>query len=171
MIKLFLNFLLSSFKSRQALALENIAIRHQLEVLQRNAKRPRLKPNDRAFWVVLSRFLPSWQQHLTIVQPDTVIRWHRAGWRIYWRWKSKPGPGRPKVPLEVRTLIRQMSLDNRLWGAPQIHGEFMKLGYDICESTISKYMVMSTGAPSQTWQNGFCERIIGSIRRECALIM
>ena len=70
-------------------------------------------------------------------------------------------------PLEVRTLIRQMSLDNRLWGAPQIHGEFMKLGYDICESTISKYMVMPTGAPSQTWQNGFCERIIGSIRREC----
>jgi len=111
-----------------------------------------LKPNDQAFWAVLSRFLPSWQQHLTIVQPDTVLRWHRAGWRLYWRWKSKPGPGRPKVPLEVRTLIRQMSLDNRLWGAPRIHGEFQKLGYDICETTISKYMVKSGGRPSQTWQ-------------------
>ena len=151
MIKLFLNFLLSAFKSRQALAMENIAIRHQLEVLQRNAKRPRLKPNDRVLWAALSRFLPSWQQHLTIVQPDTVIRWHRAGWRLYWRWKSKPGPGRPKVPLEVRTLIRQMSLDNRLWGAPRIHGELLKLGFDLCESTISKYMAKPHGQPSQTW--------------------
>ncbi len=151
MVKLFLNILLSSFKSRQTLTLENMALRHQLDVLQRNANRPRLKPIDRVLWALLSRFLPNWRQHLTIVQPDTVVRSHRAGWRLYWRWKSKPGPGRPKVPLEVRILIRQMSLENHLWGAPRIHGELLKLGYDICESTIAKYMIKPAGPPSQTW--------------------
>jgi len=152
MLKHLLNFLLSSFKTRQSLVLENLALRHQLNVHQRNAKRPRLKPNDRALWALLSRFLPDWRQHLTIVQPDTVIRWHRAGWRLYWRWKSKPGPGRPKVPLEVRALIRQMSLENRLWGAPRIHGELLKLGYDVCQSSIAKYMVKPTGPSAQTWR-------------------
>jgi putative transposase len=152
MLKHFLKILISSFKSQQTLALENIALRHQLEVLQRNAKRPRLKPDDRALWALHSRFLPSWQQHLTIVQPDTVVRWHRAGWRLYWRRKSKPGPGRPKITTEVRRLIHQMSLDNRLWGAPRIHGELLKLGYDICETTIAKYMVQHHGPSGQTWR-------------------
>ena len=101
---------------------------------------------------MLSRFLPNWQQHLTIVQPDTVIRWHRAGWRLYWRWKSKPGPGRPKVTAEARALIRQMSLVNRLWGAPRIHGELLKLGFDICETTIAKYMLRYPGPSAQTWR-------------------
>jgi len=123
MLKHFLKILVSSFKSRQTLALENIALRHQLEVLQRNAKRPRLKPSDRMLWALFSRFLPDWRRHLTIVKPDTVVRWHRAGWRLYWKWKSKPGPGRPKVTAEIRVLIRQISLDNPLWGAPRIHGE------------------------------------------------
>jgi len=151
MLKHMLNFLVFSFKSRQSLVLENLALRHQLDVLQRNAKRPQLKPNDRALWAMISRCLPSWRQHLTIVQPDTVVRWHRAGWRLYWRWKSKPGPGRPKIPLEVRALIGQMSLENRLWGAPHIHGELLKLGYDVCQASIAKYMVKPTGPPSQTW--------------------
>ncbi len=152
MLKPLLNFLLSSFKTRQSLVLENTALRHQLDVLQRNAKRPRLKPNDRALWALLSRFLPIWRQHLTIVQPDTVVRWHRAGWQLYWRWKSKPGPGRPKVTANVRALIRQMSQKNRLWGAPRIHGELLKLGYDICETTIAKYMVRNPGPSAQTWR-------------------
>jgi len=151
MLKHMLNFLVFSFKSRQSLVLENLALRHQLDVLQRNAKRPQLKPNDRALWAMISRCLPSWRQHLTIVQPDTVVRWHRAGWRLYWRWKSKPGPGRPKIQLEVRALIRQMSLENRLWGAPHIHGELLKLGYDVCQASIAKYMVKPTGPSSQTW--------------------
>jgi len=152
MLKHLLVLLLASLRSRRELALENVALRHQLEVLQRNAKRPRLRPSDRAFWAVLSRILPDWRRHLTIVQPDTVIRWHRAGWRLYWRWRSDPGRGRPKVSEDVRALIRRMSLENPLWGAPRIHGEMLKLGYDICESTIARYMVRQPGTPNQTWQ-------------------
>ena len=152
MLKHLLLLLLTSLRSRRQLALENVALRHQLEVLQRNAKRPRLRPSDRALWALLSRFLPNWRRHLAIVQPDTVLGWHRAGWRLYWRWRSNAGRGRPKVPAEVRTLIYRMSLENAQWGAPRIHGELLKLGYDICESTIAKYMVLRPGPPTQTWQ-------------------
>ena len=152
MLKHLLLLLLASFRSHRQLALENVALRHQLEVLQRNAKLPRLRPSDRALWAGLSRLLPDWRRHLTIVQPDTVVRWHRAGWRLYWRWRSDPGRGRPKVTAEVRALIRRMSLENPLWGAPRIHGELLKLGYDICESSISKYMARRSGPPTQTWQ-------------------
>ena len=151
MFKIIISAVFSALQSRQRLIIENIALRHQLEVLQRNSKRPRLKPSDRMLWALFSRFLPDWRRHLTIVQPDTVVRWHRAGWRLYWRWKSKPGLGRPKVIAEIRALIRQMSLDNPLWGAPRIHGELMKLGYDVCQASIAKYMVKPTGPPSQTW--------------------
>lgn len=151
MFKIIISAVSSALQSHQRLILENIALRHQLEVLQRNAKRPRLKPSDRVLWALISGFLPDWRQHLTIVQPDTVVRWHRAGWRLFWRWKSKPGPGRPEVPHEVRTLIRQMSLENRIWETPRIHGELMKLGFDISETTIPKYMVKPSGPPSQTW--------------------
>jgi transposase InsO family protein len=152
MFKIILVAVYRALASRQQLVLENIALRHQLEVLQRNAKRPHLKPSDRALWAMISRALPDWRRHLTIVQPDTVIRWHRAGWLLYWRWRSNPGRGRPKVSVEVRTLIRRMSLENPLWGAPRIHGELLKLGYDICESTIAKYMIRRFGPPSQTWR-------------------
>jgi len=152
MLKHFLLLLRATLRSRRELVLENPALRHQLEVLQRNAKRPKLKPLDRALWALLSRLLPDWRRHLTIVQPDTVIRWHRAGWRLYWRWRSDPGRGRPKVSAEARALIRRMSLENPLWGAPRIHGELLKLGYDICESTIAKYMMRQPGRPTQNWQ-------------------
>ena len=152
MFKFILHAFAAALRSRRQLALENIALRHQLEVLQRNAKRPRLKPSDRAMWAMLSRILPDWKRHLTIVQPDTVVRWHRAGWRVYWRWRSNPRRGRPKVSVEARTLIGRMSLENPLWGAPRIHGELQKLGYDICESTIARYMVRRSGPPSQTWR-------------------
>jgi len=151
MFKIIISAVFSALQSRQLLILENIALRHQLEVLQRNAKRPRLKPSDRMLWALISGFLPDWRRHLTIVKPDTVVRWHRAGWRLYWKWKSKPGPGRPKVTAEVRVLIRKISLDNPLWGAPRIHGELMKLGYDVCQASIAKYMVKPTDPPSQTW--------------------
>lgn len=151
MLKIILTALVSALKSRRQLAMENVALRHQLDVLQRNAKRPRLKPSDRALWALLSRFLPSWRRHLTIVQPDTVIRWHRASWRLYWRWRSKPGRGRPEVSAEVRALVRRMSRENPLWGAPRIHGELLKLGYNICQTSIAKYMVRQPGPPSQAW--------------------
>jgi len=152
MFKIILKALAVALRSRRQLVLENVALRHQLEVLQRNAKRPRLRPSDRALWALLSRILPDWRQHLSIVQPDTVIRWHRAGWRLYWRWRSNPGRGRPKVSAEVRNLIHCLSREDRLWGAPRIHGELQKLGYDICESTIAKYMVRRSSPPSQTWR-------------------
>jgi putative transposase len=152
MFKIILLALTAALKSRRQLTLENVALRHQLEVLQRNAKRPRLKPSDRALWALFRRFFPDWKRHLSIVQPDTVVRWHRAGWQLLWRKKSKAGQGRPKVSTEVRTLIRKMSLDNRFWGAPRIHGELLKLGYDVCESTIAKYMERRPGPSSQTWQ-------------------
>jgi hypothetical protein len=148
MFKIVFLALTAALRSRRQLALENIALRHQLEVLQRNAKRPRLKASDRALWAFLSRVLPDWRLHLSIVQPDTVIRWHRAGWRLYWRWRSDPRRGRPKVSAEVRSLIRRMSLENPLWGAPRIHGELSKLGHDICESSIAKYMVRRAGPPN-----------------------
>ena len=145
MLKITLLAMTASLKSRRQLALENVALRYQLEVLQRNTKRPPLRPSDRALWAILTRVLPDWRRHLSIVQPDTVVRWHRAGWRLFWRRKSKPGQGRPKVSVEVRSLIRRMSLENRFWGAPRIHGELLKLGYDVCESTIANYMVQRLG--------------------------
>ncbi len=151
MIKLALIFLRSMLKSRLTMALGIIALRHQLDVLQRN-KRPHLKPSDRALWAVLCRVLPDWRRHLTIVQPDTVVGWHRSGWRLYWRWRCRSVRGRPKVSAEVRTLIRKMSSQNRLWGAPRIHGELLKLGYDICQTTIAKYMVRNPGPSAQTWR-------------------
>ena len=152
MFKIILIAVSRALASRQRLVLENIALRHQLEVLQRNAKRLRLKPSDRALWAFLSSILPDWRHHLSIVQPDTVVRWHRAGWRLYWCWRSDPGRGRPKVSVEVQSMIRRISLENPLWGAPRIHGELMKLGYGVCETTIAKYMVHRPAPPSQTWQ-------------------
>ena len=152
MFKIIFLALTAALRSRRQLLLENIALRHQLEVLQRNSKRPRLKPSDRALWAILYRALPDWRRHLSLVQPETVVRWHRASWRLYWRWKSNPSRGRPKVSAEIRALIRRMSLENPLWGSPRIHGELLKLGYNVCESTIAKYMVRQPGPPTQTWR-------------------
>ncbi|MBD3220316.1 DDE-type integrase/transposase/recombinase [bacterium] len=162
MLKIILHALLAALRSRRRLALENIALRHQLAVLQRTAKRPPLKPSDRAIWAVLSRSLPDWRDHLTIVQPDTVVRWHRTGWRLFWRLNSRGRRGRPRVPAELRTLIRRISLENSLWGAPQIHGQLVKLGYDIGETTVAKYMVRQPGPPSQTWKT-FIQNHLGEI--------
>ena len=153
MLNLILRALLSAFRSRESLILENAALRHQIEVLQRNCNKPALRWRDRAFWDILSVLWPDWCRAIYIVQPETVISWHRRGFRYYWRWKSRyRWPGRPKVSREVRELIRQMSTANPLWGAPRIHGELLKLGIEISQATVSKYMVKPEHRPSQSWQ-------------------
>lgn len=153
MLKLLMRTFLSGLRSRRELVLENLALRHQLEVLQRTTGRPRLEPADRALWVLLLRSLGRWHRCLTIVQPDTVIRWHRLGWRIFWRHKSRARRrGRPLADSEVRALIRRLSLENPIWGAPRIHGELLKLGYEVTEATVAKYMVKSPGPAGQSWR-------------------
>ena len=130
--------LVSGFKHRRALALENLALRQQLAVLGRSVKRPRLSNADRGFWVLLCRFWKDWEQSLMVVKPETVIRWHRSGFRRYWSWKSrKRGPGRPPLEPEVRALIRKMSESNPLWGAPRIRGELTKLGIEVSQAVVS----------------------------------
>jgi putative transposase len=144
----------SAFRSRASVELENFALRHQLNVLKRSVKqRLKLTPADRLLWVVLSRVWGDWRSALAIVQPETVIAWHRKGFRLFWTWKVRRGqPGRPAVSREVRDLIRRMSRENPLWGAPHIHGELLKLGIEIGETTVAKYMVRGRKPPSQTWR-------------------
>jgi putative transposase len=151
MLSLIPQTMFSGPKSHRALRLENLALRHQLVVLQRSVKRPRLKDRDRILWTPLARFWTDWRRPVLLVKPETVIRWHRQGFRRYWRWKSRK-PGRPKVPQEIRDLIRQMSRANPLWGAPRIHGELLKLGIGISQAAVSKYMVRRRKPPSQTWR-------------------
>jgi putative transposase len=153
MLILLLRTIISALRSHRALALENLALRHQLEILKRNAKRPCLKNRDRTLWIILSHFWSDWRKSLMVVQPETVIRWHKRGFRLYWKWKSRPGwPGRRKVPEEIRDLIRTMSRANCLWGAPRIHGELLKLGIEVSQATVSKYMVRHRKPPSQSWR-------------------
>jgi hypothetical protein len=134
--------LASPFKSKGQLAAENMAPRHQVMVLRRQARgRVRLTNLDRLFPVQLYRRFPTILRVLAIVQPETVIRWHRAGFRCYWRWKSRSRGGRPLIASDLRALIRQMSVDNPLWGAPRMHGELLKLGFEVAQSTGAKYMV------------------------------
>jgi putative transposase len=144
----------SWFRTRAALQLENLALRHQLAVLKRSHRgRLRLDSADRLFWVWLSGFWSNWRSVLLLVKPETVIAWQRRGFRWYWRWKSRQGePGRPPINLDVRKLIRKMSLANPLWGAPRIHGELLKLGIEVSQSTVAKYMARQRKPPSQTWR-------------------
>src|SRR5450756_1530566 len=136
--------LTAPFKSKSRLEAENAALRHQLIVLRRKVQgRVRLTNNDRWF--------PSILQVLTIVQPETLVRWHRAGFRRYWRWKSRSRGGRPQLETDLRALIRRMSMENPLWGAPRIHGELLKLGFEVAQSSVAKYMVKRGGPPSQGW--------------------
>jgi transposase InsO family protein len=143
----------SAFKSRAALQLEDLALRHQLGVLRRSVKRPKLTCADRLLWIWLCELWIDWRSSLVIVKPETVIGWHRKGFRLFWTWKVRHGrPGRPPVSKEIRQLIRQMSLANPLWGAPRIHGELLKLGIDIGETSVGKYIVRNRKPPSQTWR-------------------
>ena len=154
MISSLVRALISTFKARRELALENVALRQQLAVLRRSVKRPRLSKVDRGFWVLLRRIWTDWESVLVIVKPETVIRWHRCGFRRYWTWKSRRRrPGRPGVAPEIRELIRNMSRANPLWGAPCVHGELAKLGISISQAAVSKYRVRHRTPPSHTWRS------------------
>ncbi len=149
----FLAILALPFRSKTRLEAENAALRHQLIVLRRKLRgRVRLTNSDRWFFIQLYRWFPSILNTITIIQPETLVRWHRAGFRCYWRWKSLSLGGRPQIDAALRTLIRQMSIENPLWGAPRIHGELLKLGFELAQSTVAKYMVERCGPPSQGWR-------------------
>jgi transposase InsO family protein len=149
----FFRSLALSFRGRAVLQLENLALRHQVGVLQRSVKRPKLTSADRLLWVWLCHLWADWRSALLIVQPATVIAWHRQGFRLFWTWKGRCGQrGRPSVPPEVRELIRRLNRENPLWGAPRIHGELLKLGIDIGETSVGKYLRRHRRPPSQTWR-------------------
>jgi hypothetical protein len=148
-----LAILAAPFKSRRRLEAENAVLRHQLIVLRRKLpRRIQLTNGDRWFLVQLYRSFPSVLQFLTVIRPETLVRWHRAGFRGYWRWKSGSRGGRPKIEYDLRALIKQMSIDNPLWGAPRIHGELLKLGFEVAQSSVAKYMVKRNGPPNQGWR-------------------
>jgi transposase InsO family protein len=145
--------LVGLFRSRAALVAENLVLRQQINVLRRTApKRPAISSIDRSIFLGLYRLFPDVRNALAIIKPDTVVRWHRAGFRAYWRWKSRPRGGRPKMLREIRQLIRSMSLANPLWGAPRIHGELLKLGIDVGQTSVAKYMARQRRPPSQGWK-------------------
>jgi len=153
MIYKILRTIISALKSQKALAMENLALRQQLAILRRTMKRPRLTKTDRLFWVFLSRIWRDWAQVLIIVKPETVISWHRKGFKLFWRWKSRRrSKGRPQITRKIRDLIRRLSRENPLWGAPKIHGELLKLGIDVSSATVAKYMIRHRKPPSQTWK-------------------
>jgi transposase InsO family protein len=147
----------SPFKSKSRLGAENIVLRHQLNVLRRKARgRIWLTNNDRWFFVQLYRWFPSILQVLAVVRPETLVHWHRAGFRCYWRRKSRPRGGRPQIETNLRVVIWRMNRENPLWGAPRIHGELLKLGFEIAQSTVAKYMAKSGRGRSQTWKTFLC---------------
>lgn len=154
----------SLLKSRASLQLENLALHHQIGVLQRSAKkRPRLTAADRFLWAWLYGVWADWRSALVIVKQETVIAWHRKGFRLFWTWKIRRGqPGRPAVPIGVRDLIRRLSRENPIWGAPRIHGELLKLGIDVGETSVSRYMLRHRKPPSQTWPT-FLENHVKSL--------
>jgi transposase InsO family protein len=146
-------FLADLFKSRSRLEAENLFLRHQLNLaLRQKPHRIRLRGSDRALLVWMARLWPSLLDTIQVVQPETILRWHRAGVRAFWRWKSRNRAGRPRIDRELRELIRRMSMENSLWGASRIHGELLKLGYEVAQSTVSKYMARGGKPPSQSWK-------------------
>src|SRR6267378_100430 len=145
--------LASPFKSKLRLEAENAVLRHQLNVLRRRLHgRVRLTNNDRWFFIQLYHWFPSILKVLTIIRPETLVCWHRAGFRCYWRWKSRPLGGRPQIETKLRASIRRMSMEKPLWGAPRIHGELLKLGFEVAQSSVAKYMVKRRAPPSQGWR-------------------
>ena len=152
-LRLAIAILLSLTKSRRQLLLENVALRQQVTMLRQSVKRPCTTTADRLFWILLSRHVEGWREMLYSLHPDTIVRWHRQGFRLYWRWKSRgPKPGRPAIDTALRKLIRDMQASNIGWGAPRIHGELLKLGIEVSQATVSKYMLRSKRPPSQTWR-------------------
>ncbi len=152
LLSLFLNLLISPLKPTSRLEAENAALRHQLIVLRRKLRgRIEFTNGDRLFFILLYRWFPSVLKAMTIVRPETVVRWHRAGFRRYWRWKSRQLGGRPPISAELRALIRRMSVENVLWGAPRIQGELLKLGFTVAQSTVAKYMAKRGNPSGQSW--------------------
>ena len=152
----------SALKSQRDLTLENVALRHQLMVLQRQPGTSRLKDRDRLFWVWLHCVWPGWQVALLLVQPATVVKWHRKGFRAYWRRKSRPNGGRPRIDPQVQGLIRHMWNSNPTWGAPRIQAELNQLGIDVSDSTVRRYRPLRPRQPSQNWRS-FLENHLGDI--------
>ena len=145
-------FIVNLFKSRCRLEAESLFLRHQLSIaLRRTPPRVRLRGSDRALMVWMTRLWPSLLGAAQVVQPETILRWHRAGFKAFWRWKSRKRAGRPKIERGLRDLIRRMSKENPKWGASRIHGELLMLGFEVAQSTVSKYMVQD-GPPSQSWK-------------------
>jgi transposase InsO family protein len=145
--------LIGLIRSRAALEAEVLVLRHQLNILRRKTpKRVAFSSIDRLVFVGLYRLAPAVLEALKIVRPETLIRWHRTGFRTYWRWKSRPLGGRPKAPADIRKLIHEMSVANPLWGAPRIHGELLKLGINVGQTTVAKYMGERKRPPSQGWR-------------------
>ena len=139
--------------SQARLVAENLALRQQLLVLRRGRPRPSLRNGDRLFWLALRRVWPDWRSSLLLVQPETVIRWHRRAWRRWWTWKSRKKGGRPSIAAEVFALIRRMASENRTWGAPRIRDELALLGHVVAASTVASYMPRpQRRPPSQTWR-------------------
>ena len=138
-LRILVSLVWSKIKTTLNLAVENIALRQQLAVMKRTNKRPNIRVTDRLFWVLLSRIWTGWRQSLVIVKPNTVVRWHRNGFKLFWKYKSK-GPGRPRVSREIRDLVRKMAKANPSWGAPRIHGELLRLGFEVSERTVSNLM-------------------------------
>src|SRR5229473_4633320 len=149
-----LRVLIDCSRSRQNLALENLVLRHQLEVLLRRTAKPRLRNRDRILWVWVRWLWPEgWTRQLRIVQPQTVIGWHRRGWRLYWSWRSRSRLGRPRLSVEVRELIATMAQENPLWGTERIRGELLKLGIRVSARSIRRYRRRGRSrAPSQSWR-------------------
>ncbi len=156
MLRLLLSLFRRCLYSRRDLLLENLALRQQLLALQRRKPKPRLARIDRLFWVAVRRLWPKWKHALVIVTPETVVRWHRAGFRLYWNWLSRHRivPGRKRISKEVRDLIFRMVAENPTWGAPRIHGELLKLGFDISERTVSRWArkAPKNPEPGRRWQ-------------------
>jgi hypothetical protein len=148
------------FRSRSSLEAEILTLRHQLNVLRRKSPRKLAFSNfDRLIFAGLYRIAPRIVNALVIIEPETVIRWHRTGFRLFWRWKSRARGGRPKVALEIRQLIRPMSLANTLWGAPRIHGELLKLGIDVVQTSVAKRMARPAASSFSSDRNNLQKRI------------
>ncbi|SRR6266545_1421157 len=162
LLKLILGVLASFFRSRAKLEAENLVLRQQINVLRRqSSKRPHLNNIDRLLFVWLYRWFPSILQALAIVRPETIIRWHRFGFRAYWRWRSRNRVGRPKISADLRKLIGEMSRANPLWGAPRIHGELLKLGFEVAQSTVARYMCRRSGPRTQGWRTFLSNHVDG----------
>ena len=154
----FLTLLASPFKSKSRLEAENAALRHQLIVLQRKVRgRVYFTNSDRLFFVQLYRWFPAVLRAVSLIRPETIVRWHRAGSRRYWRWKTRSAGGRPQIDASLRALIRRMSVENVLWGAPRIHGELLKLGFEVAQSTVANGMTGRAPAPNGYQSRGLQE--------------